>query len=162
MGLICTVALRGMNITKDVQDKYNKNLMDLSAVSGSFGEDDRTTDGSSRSLLSAEEGRRTSPPNTPNREKDGTWVGEEGEEGEEDYISRHSAPLLPGSPSKGAKFRTSDSSVVQGWVLESIRLHRYVLFFTIFASIFSGSFFSKVKTADPNNATGEDEDPVSA
>ena len=39
-------------------------------------------------------------------------------------------------------------------MLESIRLHRYVLFFTIFASIFSGSFFSKVKTADPDNATG--------
>ena len=42
---MCTVALRGMNITKDLQDKYNKNLMDLSTVGGSsFGEDDQTTD----------------------------------------------------------------------------------------------------------------------
>ncbi|GMH80909.1 hypothetical protein TL16_g08745 [Triparma laevis f. inornata] len=143
LGLMCTVALRGMNITKDLQDKYNKNLMDLS-----------TNNDDGRLLLSAEEGRRTSPPHTPDRETTGgvRWGGEENGNG--DYISQHSAPLLPGSPSKSSKFRHSDSSVVQGWVLESIRLHRYVLFFTIFASIFSGSFFSKVKTADPDNATG--------
>ncbi|GMI13697.1 hypothetical protein TrLO_g3311 [Triparma laevis f. longispina] len=151
LGLMCTVALRGMNITKDLQDKYNKNLMDLSTVGGSsFGEDDQTTDTTDDE--NNDDGRLLLSTGTTAGVR---WGGEENGNGEgEDYISQHSAPLLPSSPSKSSKFRHSDSSKIQAWVLESIRLHRYVLFFTIFASIFSGSFFSKVKTADPDNATG--------
>eukprot|EP00518_Triparma_eleuthera_P018358 CAMPEP_0197563174 /NCGR_PEP_ID=MMETSP1320-20131121/28249_1 /TAXON_ID=91990 /ORGANISM="Bolidomonas sp., Strain RCC2347" /LENGTH=470 /DNA_ID=CAMNT_0043124963 /DNA_START=188 /DNA_END=1597 /DNA_ORIENTATION=+ len=118
IGVVCTARLSCMRITREAQGQYQKDLADDSARS-------------SGSLGSEED---------------------QEEEDEDDDVESGRKPLLRGMGNGGfgspSKLRRSATIVDQNPVLATVRLHRYVLFATIFSSIFSGSFFSKVPSVN--------------